>query len=84
MNEESEQTTFQNRRESSNIDLTTVNNYLLNALKNWEISKEESCSDHNIMKFDLRQNSFHDNEYKYNGHRYVVTEGKPRKNSTIT
>jgi hypothetical protein len=38
MNEESEQTTFQNRIGSSNIDLTIVNNQLLNALKNWEIS----------------------------------------------
>jgi hypothetical protein len=78
MNEESEQTTFQNRRGSSNIDLTIVNNHLISALKNWEISKEESCSDHNIIKFDLRQNSFHDTEYKYNGHRYVVT-GKPKE-----
>jgi exonuclease III len=48
MNEESEQTTFQNRRGSSNIDMTIVNNHLLNALKNWEISEEESCSDHNV------------------------------------
>ena len=55
MNEESEQTTFKNRRGSSNIDLTIVNNQLLNVLKNWEISAEESCSDHNIIKFDLRQ-----------------------------
>jgi hypothetical protein len=79
MNEESEQTTFQNRRGSSNIDLTIVNNHLLNALKNWEISEEESCSDHNLIKFDLRQNSFHDTEYKYNGHRYVGTEGNLKK-----
>ena len=39
-NEESERTTFQNRRGSSNIDLTIVNNLLLKALKNWEISEE--------------------------------------------
>jgi hypothetical protein len=62
MNEESEQTSFQSRRGSSNIDLTIVNNHLLSALKNWIISKEESCSNHNIIKFDLRQNSFHDTE----------------------
>jgi len=35
MNEESEPTTFQIRRGSSNIDLTIVNNQLLTALKNW-------------------------------------------------
>jgi len=40
MNEESELVTFQNRRGSSNIDLTIVNNQLLTALKNWEISEE--------------------------------------------
>jgi hypothetical protein len=51
MNEESELTTFQSRRGSSNIDLTIVNNQLLNALKNWEISEEESCFDHNVIKF---------------------------------
>jgi hypothetical protein len=34
MNEESELTTFQNRRGNSNIDLTIVNNELLTALKN--------------------------------------------------
>jgi hypothetical protein len=56
MNEESEQTTFQNKRVSSNIDLTIVNNQLLHALKNWEISIEESCSDHNI-KFEIRQDT---------------------------
>jgi len=41
MNEESELTTFMNRRGSSNIDLTSMNNQLLTALKNWEISEEE-------------------------------------------
>jgi hypothetical protein len=34
MNEESEQTTFQSRRGSSNIDLTIVNNHLITVLQN--------------------------------------------------
>jgi len=75
MNEESDQTTFQSRRGSSNIDVTIVNNQLLNALQNWKISEEESCSDHNIIKFDLRQDTYHDTEYSYTGYRYVVTDG---------
>ena len=54
-NEESERTTFKNRQGSSNIDLTILNNLLLKALKNWEISEEESCSEHSITKFDIRQ-----------------------------
>ena len=79
MNEESELTTFQNRRRSSNIDLTIVNNQLLTALKNWEISKEESCSDHNIIKFGFGQDIYHDTVYDYNGHRYVVTDENLKK-----
>jgi len=79
MNEESELTTFQNRRGSSNTDLTIVNNQLLTALKNWEISAEESCSDHNIIKFGFGQDIYHDTVYDYNGHRYVVTDENLKK-----
>jgi len=53
MNEESERTTFHTRRGSSNIHLTMVNNQPLKALKNWEISEEESCSDHSIIKLAI-------------------------------
>jgi len=74
MNVESEQSTFKSRRGSSNVDLTIVNNQLLNVLKHWEISAEESCSDHNIMKFDLRQDTYHKSEYSYTGRRYIVTD----------
>ena len=73
MNEESEQTAFQNRRGSSNIDFTTVNSQLLKTLKNWDISDEESCSDHNILKFDIGQDTCHGTHYNYNGQLYVVT-----------
>jgi len=74
MIEGSELNTFQNRRGSINIDLTIVNNQLLSALKNWEISEEESCSDHNVINFGLGQDIYHVTVYDYNGHRYVVTE----------
>jgi len=79
MNEESELTTFQSRRGSSNIDLTIVNNHLLKALKNKEISEEESCSDNNRIKFSLGQDVYHDTEYNYNGHRYMVTDENWKK-----
>jgi len=79
MNEESEQTTFHNRRGSSNIDLTVVNNLLLNVLKNWEISPEECCSDHNIIKYNLRQDTYHNTEYNYTGRRYIVTDENLKK-----
>ena len=75
MNEESEKTSFYNIRGSSNIDLTIVNNQLLNVLKNWEISAEETCSDRNIIKFNLRQDTYYNTEYNYIGRRYIVRDG---------
>jgi hypothetical protein len=48
INEDSTGTTFQSIRGSSNIVLTIVNNQMLAAIKDCEISEEESCSDHNI------------------------------------
>jgi len=79
MNEKSELTTFQNRTARSNIELTIVNNQLLKALKNWEISEEESCSDHHIIQFSLGQDIYHDTEHNYNGHRYAVTDENLKK-----
>jgi hypothetical protein len=44
------------------------------AMKDWEISEEESCSDHNIVKFNL--NFAHDKAKIYNflGTRYIINE----------
>jgi len=53
INEDSTKTTLHSSRGSSNIDLTIVNDQMLAAIKDWEISEEESCSDHNIIKFNL-------------------------------
>ena len=49
IHEESESTTF-HRRGASNIDLTLVNNTLITAIYGWEIKRDESYSDHNIIK----------------------------------
>jgi hypothetical protein len=56
-----------------------VNNQLLKALKNWGISEEESCSDHNIIKFGLEQDTYHDTEYIHDGHKYEVTDQNLKK-----
>ena len=61
------------------MDLTIVNNQLLNVLKKWEISAEKSCADHNIIKFDLRQDNYHKTEYSYTGRRYIVTDRNLKK-----
>jgi exonuclease III len=51
MNEESVSTTFWNHRGASNIDLTVIINQLLRTVVRWEISEQESCSDHSIIRY---------------------------------
>jgi exonuclease III len=52
-NEESERPTFFNSRGSSNIDLTIANNNLIAEVKEWEISNEDSLSDHNYIQYKI-------------------------------
>jgi hypothetical protein len=54
INEDNKRTTFQSNRRKSNIDLTITNNQMLANIKKWDISEEESASDHNLMKFKVR------------------------------
>jgi len=53
MNQESDHATCHSRRGRSNIDLTITNDHILKRFKQWEISMEDSCSDHNIIKFNI-------------------------------
>jgi hypothetical protein len=55
LNEEGLNTTFQNRHGVSNIDLTVISNPLLRKVAQWEISDQESSSDHNIIKYVIGQ-----------------------------
>jgi len=55
MNEESHLTTFRSSRGTSNIDLTIINNQLLSAVCEWEISEQDSCSDHSILRYEVWQ-----------------------------
>jgi hypothetical protein len=74
MNEESELTTFQSRRGSSDIDLMIVNNRLLKNFNDWEISGDESCSDHDIIEFKLEHETNHEMQHNHNGIKYIVKE----------
>jgi hypothetical protein len=74
INEDSARTTFQSSRGSSNIDLTIVNNQMLAAIKDWEISEEESCSDHNIIKFNINFSYNTAQIYNFLGARYIIKE----------
>ena len=68
--------TFHNSRGTSNIDLTITNNNLIADMHEWEISEEESCSDHNFLKYKIGKANNYKNEYNYQGIRYVVKEEK--------
>jgi len=72
MNEESTFTTFRGSRGSSNIDLTVISNQLLRAVEEWEISEQESCSDHSIIKFATGQGKGHRIKLDSQEVRYIV------------
>jgi hypothetical protein len=55
MNEESTLTTYRSSRGSSNIDLTVISNQLLREVEDWEVSDQESCSEHSIIKSAIGQ-----------------------------
>ena len=47
INKDSARTTFQSSKVSSNIDLAIMNKKIQAAIKDWEITEEKGCSDHN-------------------------------------
>ena len=52
-NEVSSRTTFWTSRGASNIDLTILNNQAIGLISGWAIHDQESCSDHNFIKYGL-------------------------------
>jgi hypothetical protein len=78
INEESERSTFHNSRGSSNIDLTIINNNLISDVNGWEISSEESLSDHNYLKYKIGAGvtNGHKNDNKSQSIMYVIKENK--------
>jgi len=74
MNEESDRTTFHNTRGKSNIDMTIVNTHILQAVTNWEIYEEDSCSDHSIIKFCIGHHRKQVRQKHNYGIRYVINE----------
>ena len=71
VNEGSERSTFHSRRGSSNIDLTITNNSLIKAVNKWEINAEESCSDHNFLKYNIGIADSFNNVHNYHGIGYI-------------
>ena len=63
---------FHNSRGPSNIDLSITNDNVIADVYGWEISAEESCSDHNYLKSKIGTA----NRFKNQGIRYMVKEDK--------
>ena len=55
MNKDSNITTFSNSLGTSNIDMTIISTQLLNKVPGWTISEQESISDHNFIKYVIKQ-----------------------------
>ena len=74
--EESCYKTFQSGRGASNIDLTIVNNQTIEIINDWTIHDHESCSDHNILKYELgKGEDFHrDTGTSMTRTRYIVMQ----------
>ena len=78
LNEESCLTTFRSSRGTSNIDLTVINNHALDTVREWEISDQESCSDHSIIKYVIGNSTPQRTEIDIEV-RYKVTQGDKAK-----
>jgi exonuclease III len=75
MNEPSTNTTFVSRRGKSNIDLTLTTSNLLRRISDWEISDEESNSDHSIIIYDIRTDTSLINNTQMTGKKYIEKHG---------
>jgi hypothetical protein len=74
MNESRERTTVYTTRGQSNINLTIVNKPLLKEIGDWDISDEDSCSDHSIIQFSIGQSNKPGRQHTYKGTRYIINE----------
>lgn len=83
MNEESENTTFESKNGKSNNDLTITNSKLMPRLKEWECGREESCSDHRYITYNIKQCIDEITELKFYGTKYIFNEEKLEEFSKV-
>ena len=72
LNEDSDYPTFSGARGSSNIDLSVVNSQLLRTVHGWEIWDQDSCSDHNILRFTIGHHCHYNTIPRTQEPRYIV------------
>ena len=82
INEDNTKTTFQSSRGKSNIDLTITNNQMLADVKNWDISDEDSASDHNIITYSIRLDNYTSHDNNPTEPRYRIKEHQLTKFKT--
>jgi hypothetical protein len=73
-NEESHYTTFQTCRGASNIELTVINNAALEVIQDWNMYVQESCSDHNIIQFEIWKEEIQVDKTNNTGKKCIVTK----------
>jgi hypothetical protein len=78
LKEESDCTTFRIRRGASNIDITVINNQLLNIVEEWEISEQESSSNDNVIRYAIGQTADHRTAIDDQELRYIVKKIKKK------
>jgi hypothetical protein len=79
INEESCLTTFRSSRGTSKFNITITNNQTLDKVREWEISDQESCSDHSIIKFVVGTSTAQRTDNDIGGVRYRVTKEDEKK-----
>ena len=70
MNEDSDVPTFESSRGRSWIDLTLCNSTQAQKIGGWSCGEEVSCSDHNIIFFEIESWANGSNTKQYNAKRY--------------
>jgi len=79
LNEESDYTTFRSRRGTSNIDITVTSNQFLSKAVVWEISEQDCCSDHSIIRNVTGRTTVHRTEFNVQELRYMVKKDNKEK-----
>ena len=75
MNEDRNIPTFDGATGSSYVDLTITCSKLAHKVQNWSIGEEESCSDHNLISFNVELEADR-GKMEYARNRFIIRENK--------
>jgi len=74
VNKDSELTTFESNRGTSNVDLTVVDSTIVTLINTWQCNEQESFSDHRYITFRIEKHKVITNDYNYHGVKYITSE----------